>query len=305
MSAKRRKMTKRQRQYLLGLVVLAAALALNWLFPDLFGEGETVPPPAIQDTSAASPAPDAVPAGSRLYFIDVGQGDSSLICSDGEYVLIDGGPGSAEDELVSYLESLGIERFRAVIATHPHEDHIGGLDKVFKRFPADAFYMPDCDATTVCFEKMLDAVEAQGLEINIPEPGDTLNFGGAALEFLSPEPGSQYDGANDYSIVTRLAIGDLHVLYMGDAETPVERELLSSGYPLGCDIIKLGHHGSSTSSCKDFLRAASPQTAIISCAQENDYGHPHRETLQTLDELDITTLYTYNGTIVLPEEDAP
>lgn len=306
MGAKRRKLTSRQRRQLLGLALLVLALALTFLFPGLFGEGDTVQLPPEQDVSAADPGgdADALPADGRLYFIDVGQGDASLIASAGEYVLIDGGPGSAEKELVAYLESLGIERFRAVIATHPHEDHIGGLDKVLARFPADAFYMPDREATTVCFEKMLDAVEAQGLEITIPEPGDTLAFGDAVLEFLSPVSGSSYDDTNDFSIVTRLTLGGLTVLYMGDAEKPVERELLDAGLDLDCDIIKLGHHGSSTSSGEEFLRAASPETAIISCALENDYGHPHRETLQSLDKLGIPALYTCDGTIVLPEEDA-
>lgn len=298
MSAKRRKLTKRQRQKLLGLVVLVIALALSYFFPGLFGlESPEVP--------GTQPSPGiAGPADGRLYFINVGQGDSSLIASDGEYVLIDGGPGSAEEELVAYLESLGIERFRAVIATHPHEDHIGGLDKVLARFPADAFYMPDKDATTVCFEKMLDAVEAQGLEISIPEPGETLRFGDAVLEFLSPDPKNEYNNTNDYSIVTRLTMDGMTVLYMGDAETPVERELLDANHDLRCDIIKLGHHGSSTSSSKEFLEAASPEMAVISCAEENDYGHPHRETLQTLRELDIPALYTYEGTVVLPEDAA-
>lgn len=302
MSAKRRKLTARQRRQLLGLAVLALALALSWFFPELFAEDGSAALPPTQDVSGVPG--DALPQDGRLYFIDVGQGDASLIASGGEYVLIDGGPGSAQDALVAYLESLGIERFRAVIATHPHEDHIGGLDKVLKRFPADAFYMPDREATTACFEKMLDAAEAQDLEITIPEPGETLTFGDASLTFLSPVPGAVYDDTNDYSIVARLTMGGLRVLYMGDAETPVEDELLESGAALDCDIIKLGHHGSSTSSSEAFLRAASPETAIISCARENDYGHPHRETLQTLKAMGIPALYTYNGTIVLPEEDA-
>lgn len=298
MSAKRRKPTKRQRQLLQGLIVLVIALALSYFFPDLYGPGNTGAPGA-QSTSGT-----AGPADGQLYFIDVGQGDASLIASGGEYVLIDGGPGSAEGELVAYLESLGIERFRAVIATHPHEDHIGGLDKVLARFPADAFYMPDKDATTACFERMLDEVEAQGLEITIPEPGEMLRFGDAVLEFLSPAPENRYDNTNDYSIVTKLTMGGMKVLYMGDAETPVERELLDANYDLDCDIIKLGHHGSSTSSSKEFLEAASPETAVISCAKDNDYGHPHRETLQSLREMDIPALYTYEGTVVLPGDSA-
>ena len=298
------KLTKRQQQKLLGLAVLAAALVFSWLFPGLFGEG--TPPAAAQGGASGSaqdtvnsPADASDPAEGALYFIDVGQGDASLICSGGEYVLIDGGPGSAEDELVAYLEMLGIERFRAVIATHPHEDHIGGLDRVLERFPADAFYMPDRDATTVCFERMLDAVEEQGLEITIPEPGETLSFGTAELEFLSPAPGSNYEDTNDYSIVTRLTMDGLTALFMGDAEKPVERELLQSRFPLDCDVIKLGHHGSSTSSAEDFLRAVSPDTAIISCAKENDYGHPHRETIQTLKELGIDWLCTYDNTVII------
>lgn len=274
-----------------GLAVLAAALVLSFFFPELFGEAR-----GTSDTAPTAGKGDAV------HFIDVGQGDASLIESGGEYVLIDGGTGLAEDALVAYLEGCGVDRFRAVIATHPHEDHIGGLDKVLSRFPTDAFYMPDRDAATACFERMLDAVDAQGLEITIPEPGDTLRFGNGILEFLSPAPGSDYEETNDFSIVTRLTLCDFEVLFMGDAEKTVERELLRSGFRLDCDVIKLGHHGSSSSSSEAFLRAASPEIAVISCARENDYGHPHRETLETLNRLQIDCRCTYDGTITLPAQ---
>lgn len=303
MRTKKQKLTKQQRQKLIGSAIVVVALVLSYFFPGLFGDEPAQLPDVQQPASDAAPAEDAEPGTihsvGAVYFIDVGQGDASLIGSSGEYVLIDGGPGSAEDDLVAYLESLGIERFRAVIATHPHEDHIGGLDKVLARFPADAFYMPDRDATTVCFERMLDEVEAQNLEIIIPEPGDTLSFGNAVLEFLSPASGNSYEDTNDFSIVTRLTMGGLSVLFMGDAEKPVERDLLSAGAALECDVIKLGHHGSSTSSSEEFLRAASPDSAIISCAKENDYGHPHRETIQMLTKLGIDWQCTYDGTIII------
>ncbi len=303
MRTKKQKLTKQQRQKLIGSAIVVVALVLSYFFPGLFGDEPAQLPDVQQPASDAAPAEDAEPGTihsvGAVYFIDVGQGDASLIGSSGEYVLIDGGPGSAEDDLVAYLESLGIERFRAVIATHPHEDHIGGLDKVLARFPADAFYMPDRDATTACFERMLDEVEAQNLEIIIPEPGDTLSFGNAVLEFLSPASGNSYEDTNDFSIVTRLTMGGLSVLFMGDAEKPVERDLLSAGAGLECDVIKLGHHGSSTSSSEEFLRAASPDSAIISCAKENDYGHPHRETIQMLTKLGIDWQCTYDGTIII------
>lgn len=277
---------KRNAQRWAGLAVLAAALLLVYFFPQLFG--------AARGTAAPTSG-----AGGAVHFIDVGQGDASLIESGGEYVLIDGGTGLAEDTLVAYLEGLGVKRFRAVIATHPHEDHIGGLDKVLSCFPTEAFYMPDRDAATTCFERMLDAVEAQRLEITIPEPGDTLRFGNGVLEFLSPAPESDYEETNDFSIVAKLTMGDFKVLFMGDAEKTVERELLRSGFNLDCNVIKLGHHGSSSSSSESFLRAASPETAVISCAKENDYGHPHRETIETLNRLKIEYRCTYDGTVVL------
>lgn len=277
---------KQNAQRWAGLAVLAAALILVCLFPQLFGEARGAGAPTVS-------------GGDAVHFIDVGQGDASLIESGGEYVLIDGGTGLTEDALVNYLESCGVKRFRAIIATHPHEDHIGGLDKVLSSFPTEAFYMPDRDAATTCFEQMLDAVEAQQLEVTIPEPGDTLRFGNGILEFLSPASGNDYEETNDFSIVTRLTLGDLKVLFMGDAEKTVERELLRSGFQLDCDVIKLGHHGSSSSSSEAFLRAASPETAIISCAKENDYGHPHRETIETLNRLKIGYRCTYDGTVTL------
>lgn len=293
MNEESRRHPRRNAQRWTGLAVLAAALILVCFFPELFGEARG---------SGGPIAASAAGKGDAVHFIDVGQGDASLIESGGEYVLIDGGTGLAEDALVSYLKNLKVERLRAVIATHPHEDHIGGLDKVLSSFPTDAFYMPGRSAATACFERMLDAVDAQQLEVTIPEPGDRLSFGNGVLEFLSPALENSYEETNDFSIVTKLTIGDFTVLFMGDAGKTVERDLLRSGFNLDCDIIKLGHHGSSSASAESFLRAASPKTAIISCAGENDYGHPHRETLETLNKLKIDCLCTYDGTITLPAQ---
>lgn len=268
---------------------MLAALVLAYFFPELFAD-------SAKDYSAAA----SLSSGDELHFIDVGQGDSSLILSGGEAVLIDGGPGSATESLIAYLEETGVEQLRAVIATHPHEDHIGGLAEVLNRFPTEEVFMPDCEATSTCFERMLDAIEAQDIPVTIPAPGDTLSFGNdAALAFLSPSPDADYTDVNNYSLVTRLTLGNTCVLYMGDAEALVEGELLDSGFDLSCDIIKIGHHGSSTSSTEEFLRETGAALGIISCARENSYGHPHQETLDTLAKLGIEARFTYDGTIVL------
>ena len=238
--------------------------------------------------------------GALMHVIDVGQGDSILLQS-GEYnILVDAGPNSAEDELISYLNSAGVDRLDCLVLTHPHEDHIGGADLVIDTFDIDTVLMPDCTATTKAFENVLDAMEEKGLGVTVPERGDNFSLGKLDFTVLAPA-GNDYDETNDFSIVLKVEYENTSFMLTGDAETLSEQEILDkfdSDF-LKCDVLKAGHHGSSTSSCEDFVLAVAPRYAAVSCALDNNYGHPHKETRTLFDELGIEWYRTdYDGNIV-------
>lgn len=234
-----------------------------------------------------------IPEGSTsVYFIDVGQGDCELIRTpDGQNILIDAGTNATGDKLVQYLEQLGVEQIDTLIATHPHEDHIGGMDEVVNAFPIGDVYLPKVadsqTPTTRTYERLLDAIADKGLSITPGRGGMTiLDDDGIKLEFLAPNADS-YADLNSYSIVAKLTCGQKSFLFTGDAESDSEEEMLHAGYDLRSDVLKCGHHGSSTSTSAAFLQAVQPTYAVISCGVGNDYGHPHRETLDKLNDAGV------------------
>lgn len=225
---------------------------------------------------------------TQVHFIDVGQGDSSLILSGGEAILIDAGPNSNENNLVAYLKSLGINQLKLIVATHPHEDHIGGIDAVLRDIGADEILMTDNIHTTGTYTDMLDAIDETNTKLTIASPGDKYSFNtGATLSVLSPYQDDKFENLNDYSIVTRLQAGENSVLFTGDIEESAEKSLLLSNGLLKSDILKSPHHGSTTSSTLAFMRIVRPNTAIISCGVDNKYGHPHKEILDLYENNNI------------------
>ena len=239
---------------------------------------------------------------TAVHFIDVGQGDASLLLSGGQAVLIDAGTAESGGTVVRYLKELGVTELYAAVATHPHADHIGGMAQVIQAFSPTHFYMGPETQNTTTYRDMLDALEAAGIQPTIPEDGETLEFdSGAALTFLGPADDVSAKELNDRSLITLFRAGQT-VLFMGDAETPAERSLLTHYPQLRCDVLKVGHHGAATSSSEAFLRTVQPSVAVISCGVDNDYGHPSKQTLQNLslagvDDIRITA---EQGTVVLP-----
>lgn len=280
---------------LLGILVVGAAVVLQQL--GLFETEE----PVSENVSGSAEA--------QVYFIDVGQGDSELIrLKDGGIdILIDAGTRSTKQELADYLKELGVDDIDILIGTHPHEDHIGGMAKIIEEFPIGTLYLPETSdemtPTTKTYESLLDAAENKNVTVRTAAAGDVLlEQGNTSFKVLSPSH-TDYDTLNDYSIVTRLKVGDTAFLFQGDAETPVEEEILDSGADVSCDVIKLGHHGSSTSSSRAYLEAANPSAAVISCGVGNEYGHPHRETMDLLEKLSITPYRTDTQKTLLAETD--
>ena len=224
----------------------------------------------------------------ELHMIDVGQGDACLITTDEGNILIDAGPQEGEDELERYLLLCGIESLDYVILTHPHEDHIGNADMVIDNFYVKNVIMPDVTTTTVCFEALLESIDDSGSRLIMAEQGDTYKVGGLSFKILGPAE-CDPENLNNCSIVLRADYGDVSMLFSGDAERSAELEVYERyADELDCDIFKVGHHGSSTSNCDEFITAASPDLALISCELGNSYGHPHREVIAMLKERGIT-----------------
>lgn len=220
----------------------------------------------------------------EIHVIDVGQGDSALIRHKGSTILIDAGPRKSEAYLRAYLESLDIDSIDYVILTHPHEDHIGGAATVIDGFKVKKLLVTDLEAATYTFEELLDSIERNETDTEIPSLGDEYTAGEISFKILAPI--TPTDDSNNMSLVVKFTFGDTDFLFTGDAEKEVEAEMLKM-YPadmLDCDLLKVGHHGSNTSSSAEFLNAVSPKIATISCAKDNDYGHPHGEPLARLRE---------------------
>ena len=222
----------------------------------------------------------------RVYCLDVGQGDSILITNNNKTMLIDASTNEMGSRVVKYLNDLGIKKIDYLVGTHPHEDHIGGLDNVIKNFDIGTIYMPNVVATTKTFEK-----------VTSPKTGDKFTVGNAECEVMSIR--NDKDDYNNCSIVIKMDFNNVSYLFTGDAEESVES---SRKWP-HIDVLKVGHHGSNTSSSKNFLEQIKPEVALISVGQGNTYGHPTQATLKRLSNIGAKIYRTdENGTILLIEK---
>jgi competence protein ComEC len=236
-------------------------------------------------------------ADFEITFWDVGQADSALIQCGGQNWLVDAGTNTEADHLVMDLRSKGIQRLDAVVGTHPHEDHIGGLDEVIRSFAVGQVFLPGVSSTTQSFNDLLEAVQIRGLTAEAPIPGNSFTLGTAQGMWLAPDS-QNYNDLNNYSLVMRLAYGNWSFLLTGDAGAPSEQEMLAAGRPLQSTVLKAGHHGSSDSTSTAFLQAVQPRYAVISVGLNNDYHHPHAETLDKFKNAGVEVLRTdYNGNI--------
>lgn len=237
-------------------------------------------------------------AGIKVHFLDVGQGDSELVEADGHFMLIDAGEGDQGEKVISYLKGQGVRKLDYVIGTHPHSDHIGGLEAVIREFDIGTVILPEKEHTTGTYERLLEAIEEKNLKVRAARAGDSYELGAAAFQILSPAR-SYGDELNNWSVGIRLTYGDNAFILCGDAEKEAEADMCQSGLELKADVLKVSHHGSRTSSSEEFLDRVAPKTAVISCGRDNDYGHPHEETLEKLKERGIWVLRTdLLGTIV-------
>ena len=224
----------------------------------------------------------------EVTFLDVGQGDSILIQNNDKNMLIDAGNNEDGMKLVNYFNDLNISDFDYVVGTHPHEDHIGGLDDVINNFNVDKVLLPDVTTTSNTFVSLLDAIQNKNLAIDIPKIGDTFKLGDAIIKVIYT--GNDEKDLNNSSIVLKLIYGHNSFLFTGDATKSVEKIIMDDD--IDCDVLKVGHHGSSYSSSINFLRAVNPKYAIISVGNDNSYGHPHNITINNLKSLGVKVYRT-------------
>ena len=232
----------------------------------------------------------------KIYFIDVGQADSILIANNNKYMLIDAGNNEDGPKLVSYFKNMGIEKFEYVIGTHAHEDHIGGLDDIINNFEISNFYMPDAVTTTKTFEDVIEALENKNLAFKVPEIDKNIKFEDSSINILYS--GTDQTNLNDTSIIIKLYYGNTSYLFMGDAPSSVEREIIDKD--IKSDVLKVGHHGSKYSTSAIFLSKVKPKFAVISVGKNNIYNHPQDITLNKLQKIGAKIYRTdEDGTIIL------
>ncbi len=233
----------------------------------------------------------------QVHFIDVGQGDAALITCGEEAMLIDAGDNSMGTTVQKYLMQQGIDKLEYVIATHPDADHIGGLDVIIYKFDCEMILMPDAEKDTESYQDVLAVMENQYYQKTVPKVGDIYTLGSANFQVISPA--LTYAEANNNSIVIRLVHGDNSFLFTGDAEVQAQQEMTYGGYELHSDVIKIPHHGGSSSYQKWFYQEVKPAFAVISCGKDNGYGHPSKEVLEALKELGVSVYRTdEQGSIV-------
>lgn len=235
----------------------------------------------------------------NVYFIDVGQADCIYI-NQGDYnMLIDAGNNEDGKKLVNYFKSLNIEEFNYVVATHPHEDHIGGMDDIINNFKIDEFFMPDKLSTSKTFEGVLDALSNNSLNYYAPQKGESFNLGDAKFKVIYS--GDDTNDINDSSIILKMTYGSNSFLFTGDATSNVEKIILNED--IESDVLKVAHHGSDYSSTDEFLDKVSPGYAVISVGENNSYNHPSNSTLDKLNKRNIKLYRTdLNGTIIFTSD---
>ena len=272
---------KRKNSKLVSIIVIIALLILSALITDnVFGDGSHI---GTDGTNAAD-------GKMMVEFIDVGQGDCTLITDSEAVILIDGGESGEAQNVISYLKNKNIEKIDCCIATHPHSDHIGSLSKVFEEFEIKDVIIPEIPEkiipTTATYERFLESLSENAENVYPAERERNYTYGGMTLEILAPV--DDYDDLNNMSVVSAVSFGETSVMITGDAEMPSEEDMLSyKGADYSADILKVGHHGSKTSTSEEWLAAVNPQYAVISCGLDNDYGHPHKQLIKRLEKAEI------------------
>lgn len=240
-----------------------------------------------------------------VHYIDVGQADGSLIICGEDTILIDAGDVDSYDAVHIYLTAQNVSEIDYLILTHAHADHIGSADEVLKNYTVNNVIMPKYTEenmpTSETYEDLLYALADSGANVIAAKPGNSYTLSGCSFSVLAPN--ADYTELNNSSVVIRLLYGNTAFLFQGDAEKKSEQAILDTGFCVSANVIKLGHHGSNTSSTAGYLSAVNPQLAVISCGEDNAYNHPSEKVLKRLDDLKIDYRRTdRNGNIVVTSD---
>lgn len=226
----------------------------------------------------------------EVHFLDIGQGDSSLVMCGEHAMLIDAGDNDKGTAVQLYLKKRGIQKLDYLVLTHPDADHIGGADVVLTKFPVETVFQSAFEKDTKSYRDVEDALAYRSIKAQVPQPGDSYQLGDAYFTFVSPN--ADYEDANNSSLALLLQYGETKFLFTGDCEEEAEYDILNCGINIQADVYQTGHHGSRTASSQSFMDAVNPTYAVISCGEGNDYGHPHAEVLNRFRTMGIQVFRT-------------
>lgn len=287
---RRRRRNKNSAQIYYWLFGFLAVIFLGIGSGGLPGETEDSNPETAANLSEAPTEEEPPVSDMEVHFIDVGQGDATLVKADGHYMLIDAGDNSKGSAVQLYLSKQGVEKLDYLILTHTDADHIGGADVIVSKFDIDQIFLGDFKKDNKTYKELMDAMAYRDIVYEVPEAGAEYQLGNASFIIIAPN--AVYEDPNNSSIALVLKNGENTFLFSGDCEADAEADILSNGLDIDVDVYKAGHHGSKTSSSKEFLEAMTPVYSVISCEENNSYGFPHAETLNNLRSMGVKVFRT-------------